>query len=214
MDALEMQRGLMLVGIADGPERVMGLKRDAPQSVARGRYGAIGEVAPMTVVQIMQLRRMIENKTNTFEGDEPICKLVLDRLKPSDRLAELAALPGVVGHQFERPERRTLRARRQGELSPEQEIVKDAIVHGNACDRRRGQPNLIGAPRTHGSGRRDVHAFSVQREKGQRGAIDCDKQMRTAPRGLYEPKQSNRSVVPDLDRRGPRIRIERPERKR
>jgi len=103
MHALEMLRGLVIFGIADGAERMLALERDAPQRIAAEGSRAIGEIAPIAVTDVMQPGRMIEDQANAFERDQAVGKLVLDRLEPGDRLAELVTLLGVVHGQLERP---------------------------------------------------------------------------------------------------------------
>src|SRR5437870_4232140 len=76
MDALEMQGRLVLLGIADGAERMLRFERDTPQRLSREGSRAIGEIAPMIVVAIMQLRRMVEHEADAFERDKTVRELV------------------------------------------------------------------------------------------------------------------------------------------
>ena len=94
--ALEMLRGLVLFGIADGAERMLGLERHAPQRVAAEGNRAIGEIAPIAVTNVVQPGRMIQDQADAFERDEAVREFVLDRLEFSDRLPELVTLFGVV----------------------------------------------------------------------------------------------------------------------
>src|SRR5437899_3232835 len=136
----------MFVGVTDSAERMMDLERNPPQRAACEHDRAIGEIAPIAVVQIVQLRRMVENQTDAFEGNEAIGELVLDRLEFSNRLAELVTLLHVVGHQLESPSGGAMRTRRQRQLALEQEIVEKAIIQRNKSDWRRIQPDLIKTP--------------------------------------------------------------------
>jgi len=89
MHALEMLRGLVLLGIADGRECVLSLERHAPQRVAGEGHRTIDKVSPVAVAPIMQACCMIQNESDTFKRDEAVCELVLDRLEFPDRLPEL-----------------------------------------------------------------------------------------------------------------------------
>ena len=124
MDAPEMPWRFVLFGIADGAERVLGLKRHAPQRIAAEGNRTIGEIAPIAVIHVVQPGCMIQNETDAFERDQAIGKLVLDRLELCDRLPELVTLLGIVHGQFERPPGGAVRARQQCYLGPEAKIVE------------------------------------------------------------------------------------------
>ena len=108
---------------------------DPPERIACKRNGTIRKVAPVGVAVIVQRRRMIQNETHAFEGDEAVRKLVLDRLELSDRLPELVTLSGVVRRQLEGTPGSTMRARGKHQLPLEQEIAEDAIFQRNEGDR-------------------------------------------------------------------------------
>ena len=147
MHALEMLRGLVLFGIADGAERMLGLERHAPQRVAAEGNRAIGEIAPVAVASVVQPGGMIQNEADAFERDEAVRELVLDRLEFSDRLPELVTLLGVIHGQFERPPGRAVRARERGDAGNPQQVVDPRVVDRQEARRRAYRARSRQAPR-------------------------------------------------------------------
>ena len=113
MHALEVTRRLVFLGIADSAKGMLGFQRNPPQGITRKGNGRIGEIAPVLVAKIMQMRRMIKRKSDALKGDQAIGELVLDRLELADRLPELLAFSGVIHDEVERPPRRAISTRHQ-----------------------------------------------------------------------------------------------------
>ena len=120
MHALEMPRRLVFLGIADGAKGMLGFERNVPQGLAREGNSCVGEIAPVSVTLVVQMRRMIERTSHALKRDEAVGELVLDRLELAYRLPELLTLLGIVDRQFESAPGRTMGTGRQGELSFQQ----------------------------------------------------------------------------------------------
>ena len=203
-----MLRCLVLLGIADGAECMLGLERNSPQRVAGEGNRAIGEIAPIAVAPIMEASRMIQNEPGAFESDEAIRELVLDRLEFSDRLPELAALFGVVHGQIERTSGGTMCARHQRQPCRETDITERDSVQGKERQRCRSQPDLAETPSTHGARRRDFHAKPIHSHERKGPLIDSDEKMGHLSRRFDETKhtRSAQAVNPDCTHVGVRSR--------
>ena len=206
MHALEMLRGLVLFGIADGAERVLGLERDAPQRVAAEGNGAIGEIAPVAVASVVQPGRMIQNEAGAFERDEAVGELVLDRLEFSDRLPELVTLLGVIHGQFERPPGCTICPRQQCDLGLEAKIVEISAFERKKRQRYRIQPHFAQTPDAHGARRYQIDPGSVELDEGKLELVDGHQKMCGTGR-LDEAKHASSAPVVNADRAGARVRV-------
>ena len=101
MDAAEVPRRLVLLGIADGAERAMGLDRDLAQRRPGEGQRRGSEHAPVRIAVVARLGRGLERQPRAVEADEAIGELVLHRLELADELAELLAHLGVLHRHFE-----------------------------------------------------------------------------------------------------------------
>ena len=94
--APEMPRRLVLLGIADGAQRAVGLDRHRAQRRARERERRRGEHAPVRIAAVARLGRRFERKPRAVEADQAVGELVLHRLELADELAELLSDLGVL----------------------------------------------------------------------------------------------------------------------
>src|ERR1700674_543279 len=89
MHTLEVPRRLVFVRVSNRPEDVLDFKRDTPQRIAGEGSRRIGEIAPVAVIAIMQMCRMIKREPHALKCDQAVGELVLDRLELANRLPEL-----------------------------------------------------------------------------------------------------------------------------
>jgi hypothetical protein len=172
-----MLRGLMLFGVTDGAECMLGLQRNASQCVAGEGNRAVGEITPVAVAPIVQAGRIIQDEPGAFERDKAIRELVLDRLEFSDGLPELVALLGVVHRQIERPPRGTMCSGHQCQPCREPDISERGGCKGKKRQRRRSQPDLAEPPRAHGARRQDFDAGTIHPYQCKVRLIDGNEKM-------------------------------------
>ena len=166
MDALEMSRRLVLLGIADGAEGVLRFERHPPQRIAAEGHRAIDEISPVAVTAIVQTRRhdrASRARLRARSGCSPACAGSPGIFRSAGRTA---CAPWRSRRPFRtRAAPRHRHAPASASFAAEQPIVESADAPRSIrVSPARRQPNLIKTPGAHRPGRRRLHAGLIQRD--------------------------------------------------
>ena len=202
MHAPKVARRLVLLGVADRTERVLRLQRHLAQRAAAERRRGGAEVAPVRCACIERGRGMLERQAHAFERDQAVRELVLHRLEPADRLAELAPLFGVVHRHFERTPRGTVGAREQAQAQPVPQVDDVLGREGRALRSRVMQAHLgpaVAGGEAERARRQHLHAALPAIDECERRAVERE-QMRGVNGAVDEGERAVRDAAVDLRR--------------
>jgi hypothetical protein len=111
MDRAKVSRKLVLFGISDRPQRMMGLQYYLSKITAREGDGGCSHATPVAGPIVECRGGGVNRQTGAVNRDEAVDQLMLDSLKAPDNAPKLPACFGVINRQLERAVGRTERAR-------------------------------------------------------------------------------------------------------
>lgn len=124
VDAPEVTGSLVLLGVADRTQGVMGLQDYLAERGSGKGDCRLSKDTPTRVVVIKGIRRPRERESRAVQPAETVGQLVLDRLEFADHVSELPSYLRVVEREIESALCRTLRARGASEARDVRRISK------------------------------------------------------------------------------------------